>query len=46
MFLYDYLWLQDVLGNKFQLLNKNIITTFEELTGVFPFFFSKDTNSR
>ena len=28
MFLYDYLQLQDVLGNKFQLLNKNMITTF------------------
>ena len=26
--LYDYLQLQDVLGNKFQLLNKNMITTF------------------
>ena len=28
MFLYDYLQLQDVLGNKFQLQNKNMITTF------------------
>ena len=28
MFLYDYLQLQDVLGNEFQLLNKNMITTF------------------
>lgn len=28
MFLYDYLQLQDVLGNEFQLRNKNMITTF------------------